>query len=146
MISYTINAANGEQIKEHLLSSKFTFPLEDLISDMDEYLKKITQYAERFEAWDDEELVGFLACYVNNQATKEAFITMVTVLPNFSGKGIASTLTEHAIKFCQKQGYATIKLEVVESNVPAIGLYHKFGFAEYETVNGIIRMKLGIRS
>lgn len=49
------------------------------------------------------------------------------VSPTFQRNGIGKMLTVESLKFAKKKGYQ-IKLEVHQSNKPAIGLYKKFGF------------------
>ena len=145
MMEFKSNQANFEQIKVHLLECEFNPGLDTYTEDLDGYIDKLIKLAERFEVWDRDYLVGFLACYANNRDTGEAFITMVSVLPEYGGRGIASKQLQRTILFCKGEGFKNIKLEVSGKNKAAIGLYEKYGFVK-DGVNGdIVKMKLDIR-
>lgn len=49
------------------------------------------------------------------------------ILPEYQGRGLASTLLEKSLIFVRAKGYQ-VKLEVHNTNVKAISLYKKFGF------------------
>jgi len=57
-------------------------------------------------------------------------IDFVATSPDFRGRGATFELMNHAMK---SAGYKRYILEVVDNNVPAIGLYKKLGFKEFTT-------------
>ncbi len=141
---YKTNTASFEDVKTHLTScdKNFTPPLSEKV-DIAEYAKKIADRAVNFESWDAEKLAGLIACYFND-AAKKGFITNVSVLGEYGGKGIASALMTNCIERVKEQDFQAIELEVNKSNSGAIGLYKKFNFFEIETKDESIIMRLEI--
>lgn len=60
----------------------------------------------------------------------EGSITNIAVLEDFRRCGYASSVLEDLISFAKEQDLSFIMLEVRESNVSAISLYHKHGFIQ----------------
>lgn len=137
------NTASSHEIKQHLLACEFNPPLEDYV-DLDVYVDKIIKNAERFEIWEEGQLVGFLACYANNVATKESFITMVSVLPEARGRGLALNLIIQAIEHCKKAGYKRMLLDVRTENKRALSVYEKQGFRPVSRNGDTLRMSQDI--
>lgn len=52
----------------------------------------------------------------------------ITILKAYSGLKIGSLLIKNVIEWSKENGVEKIELEVFEENIPAIGLYKKFGF------------------
>ena len=50
------------------------------------------------------------------------------ILPQYQGKGLSNILLKESLQFVKKNG-SQVKLEVHSSNLKAINLYKKFGFA-----------------
>lgn len=129
-IEYCIDRACDSEIAEHLsrCDGSFMPPLSGRVN-IGEYAHKILSNAQRFEAWTNGELTGLAAVYCNDPEKRAAFITSVSVLPRWQGRGIASELLAECIAQLRKQGFARLELEVGKSNKAAIALYRKFGFA-----------------
>ena len=70
-------------------------------------------------------MVGLIACYFNKE---EAFISNVSVLPEYAGQGIASKLMTNCINNANKKKAPKIRLEVSSDSTQAIQLYKKYGF------------------
>ncbi|HEX9079995.1 MAG TPA: ribosomal protein S18-alanine N-acetyltransferase [Desulfuromonadaceae bacterium] len=81
----------------------------------------------------DGALVGYL-CLMS--LFEEAQILDVAVDPQQRGKGVARMLMEHAFAVAREQGAEFMALEVRASNVPAIALYERLGFARTGTRRG----------
>ena len=83
----------------------------------------------------DEDILGYAAMYCNDLETREAYITLIAVRPEYQGmhigKNILSTCREIALKY----GMTTIKLEVRKDNNKAIAFYLKNGFDYIEQRN-----------
>lgn len=126
------NQARPEQILAHLwrCDAGFTPPLSARL-DITAYANKITTHAQRLEYWDDNELVGLIAVYLD-PPKHSAFITNVSVLPDHQGRGITSRLLEFCLQQARQQGCRCIALEVATANHAAIHLYHKHGFIRVE--------------
>lgn len=124
-----LNKAGAIQIAAHLRAcdNMFVPPLSGRV-DIDSYAKKIADKSIRFEGWVEGELVGLVAVYCNDGATPFAYITSVSVLPQWGGRGIASQLVECCIDHVRKVGVMQIELEVDEKNHAAGNLYKKHGF------------------
>ena len=126
---YLCNKASAAQIAEHLLrcDADFVPPLSGRV-DIYDYSQKIASKATRLEAWSGGTLVGLVAVYCNDQESRIAYITSVSVLQAWTGKGIAACLMSQCIEHAKASGMRQISLEVAGDNAPAIKLYKKSGF------------------
>ena len=133
---YQHNKAPVASLLWHLESCDALFmpPLSERL-DIAAYASKIKQFAACFECMNDDQLVGLVAMYCNDNQRQQAHITSVSVLPGFQGKGIAQHLMTMAIAFAQKEQFEKITLHVHSKNVQAIQLYHKFGFTYSHALN-----------
>lgn len=141
-IAFRLNVALEAQIADHLLrcDASFVPPLSGRV-EIGSYAHKIAAKATRFEAWE-RELVGLLAAYCNDTQRGVAYITSVSVLEAWQGRGIASRLLEQCIEHARAQGFQRIELEVDGSNAGALKLYAKRGFL-VDRVNGAaVNMRL----
>ncbi len=57
-------------------------------------------------------------------------LTKMAVSPEFQGIGIGDKLMTRCVEFARAQGIRTVFLESHTKLVPALSLYHKFGFVE----------------
>ena len=132
---YTTNKASETEIKDHLNQCDHLFnpPLSSYVS-INDYTNKIKTYATIFEAWDNNTLVGLVACYLNDEEKKNGHITNVTVLKKEQRKGIAENLVLETINESLNRGYKTITLEVEDTNTNAIKLYQKLNFTLAEKI------------
>ena len=140
---YKIKTAVQQEIYLHLkeCNTNFIPPLDSKIN-LQEYSKKLFEKSVTFEAWEDSVLVGMIAAYMNDIENKSGFITNVTTLKEYKGKGIASELIKRCIDYTRKHNFKEILLEVSGKNTEAIHLYTKFGFKEIEKKKIDIIMKL----
>ena len=145
-INYKIKTATDHEIFIHLTecSDAFVPTLAERVN-ISEYTRKIFKKSVTFEAWAGQLFIGCLAAYFNNSADGSAFITNVSVLPRFTGMGIASRLLEMCIGYARENNFIELRLKVDKLNNPAISLYHKFGFENYETQNNIVSMRKRIQ-
>lgn len=82
--------------------------------------------ARYYAAFDNENnLVGYAGCW---QILEEVHITNIAVSPDFRRNGIGEQLLRKIIDDCYENKAKYITLEVRVSNIPAIGLYEKYGF------------------
>lgn len=140
-ISYQVNSASIEQIFLHLneCDNLFLPPLSETI-DLAAYSQKIKNNAETFEAWSCNRLIGLFAVYCNDLITKKAFITNVSVVSDFSGKQVATTLMNSVLRRMYENNITAIELEVTEENTKAISLYVKHGFKIEQKKDAKIKM------
>lgn len=140
-IDYRRGSASEDRIFTHLSHCDLSFvPRLGSRVEIGDYARKIADRAERFEAWADGELVGLVAAYCNAPDTGTAFITSVSVMPEWQGRGIASRLMANCTAHARKLGFASISLEVDENNAVAIALYTKRGFAIMEKLHSMHKM------
>lgn len=137
--------ASTEQIAAHLdqCTDQFVPALKQRV-DLSEYSRKIFEKSVTFEAWHQEGLIGLLAAYFNDPDKKFGFITSVSVLDAFVGKGIASALLKQCEHYAREHGFSALRLEVSAKNSRAIHLYRKHGFSTYEQKAGSLYMKRDI--
>lgn len=78
-------------------------------------------------AEDNGVIVGFMGMW---RILDECHITNIAVLPEYRQRGAATQMINKMIEICKCSEITQMTLEVRESNIPAINLYKKFGFAE----------------
>lgn len=65
----------------------------------------------------------------------------ITILKQYSGMKIGTSLMNEVLKWSKENNIEKIELEVFNDNIPAIGLYKKFGFI----IEGVKNKKIKIR-
>lgn len=144
-IIYKIKTANSNDVSGHLEKCKEAFtPALDKKVNIAEYSKKIVENAVTFEAWANNELVGMIAAYLNDKNNHTGFITNVSILNEFAGKGIASSLLTSCVAFAKEKSFKEIVLEVNAASLPAIKLYTKHHFKEIATQGDAKKMRLNL--
>ncbi len=90
-------------------------------------------------AENDDKIVGFIKIktfetlpLVSN--IKCSLIGLMYVLPEFRRLGIASTLMNRVFEYVKSKGVTHVRLNVMESNIPAYNLYEKMGFVDYSII------------
>lgn len=141
-----LNTASEIDILNHLnhCNESFIPPLADRIN-LADYSKKIKDSAITFETWQEDVLIGLIALY-KNESVGTSYITNVSVLPSHKEKKISSRILAHAIQYMTERGYKKIQLEVNKLNAPAISLYIKYHFVEYDRKDESIFYELILNS
>lgn len=141
-MNYQLNHSSCKQILSHLQACDHLFPgsLSSRV-ELGSYSDKIYNKAQRFEAWNKDELVGLIAAY-HNKEKHLVYITSVSVLEVFAGQGIAKQLLTHVIDFAKENNASTIELEVHKTNEKALALYQSNGFIESHTEENTEMKKL----
>jgi 2-polyprenyl-3-methyl-5-hydroxy-6-metoxy-1,4-benzoquinol methylase/GNAT superfamily N-acetyltransferase len=119
----------------------FVPPLSSRV-DIGAYARKLAQHARLFEAWDGARLAGLLAMYCNDSSTRTAFITSVSVAPDYGRRGIAGELLRQAIDAARAAGMHRLALETGAANAPALALYRRHGFDTIEQDGELLRLQL----
>ena len=129
VVKYMLNMASEAELAEHLshCDADFVPPLSGRVK-IGAYAKKIASKAARFEAWSGDTLVGLVVAYCNDHEKHIAYITSVSVLREWMGKGISSCLMIQCIEHVKVSGMRQITLDVAIDNTPAKRLYEKHGF------------------
>ena len=142
---YKQNTATDSQVLTHLLKcdNDFVQTLSKKV-DIPAYSTRIVQNSITFEAWENDELVGLVAAYFNDQVNKTGFITNVSTVKDQMGKGIALNLMKRCIEYAEENNFRDIGLEVSAENENAIQLYKKFNFIQSAIKDDLIIMKLNL--
>lgn len=146
-VKYRLNTASEAEIVEHLrvCDADFVPPLSSRV-EISDYAQKIASKAMKFEAWSGSSLVGLVAVYCNNQEKLIAYITSVSVMKEWSGKGIAARLMSQCVDHVKASSMQQISLEVASDNTPAIKLYEKNGFVAGKASGSFVCMNLYLKS
>lgn len=125
-----LNSVDLIELEAHLRSCDDSFvpPLSDRV-DIQDYAQKLMNKSMRFEAWQENKLIGLVAAYCNDSKLEAAFITSVSVLPRWQGRGVAARLLDKCLAHLQQMGFAIIELEVDSRSRTAFELYRKRGFS-----------------
>jgi len=142
-LSFRIKTATEKDILEHLTECNNTFiPILSERLNLSQYANKIFEKSITFEAWEKDNLIGLIAAYFNDYENRKGFITNVSLIKSYLGRGIASVLLKNCVKYAKQNNFNIILLEVNIYNEPAIRLYKKFGFIEQNKTNELLSLKL----
>jgi len=146
-VEYFLNRASSGQVEKHLLTCDADFlpRLSDRV-DILTYSEKIVSKAVTFEAWADDTLIGLVAMYCDNEESRVAYITNVSVFKIWSGKGIAAHLMALCLERARLLNMDRIALDVGSDNIFAIKLYEKNGFTIVNENAKFISMNLDLKS
>ncbi len=130
-IRYTQNKASLEQIYEilNITSNDFIPPLSARV-DICDYGAKIKSKAVCFEAWDDNRLIGLVACYYNNTETYEGYLTHISLLQTYCGKGIAKQLMANCMNYGIANSFKSIRLEASKKNKKSLMFWRCLRFQQ----------------
>ena len=142
-VEIRVNQATAAEIAAHLVRCDQAFvPRLSERVEIDDYARKIAERAERFEGWSHGALVGLVAAYCSDDEIGSAYITNVSVVPEYRHRGIASLLLAECVDFAHRQQLGRISLDVDRENVPAVVLYEAKGFSVASVSGQTIRMDL----
>lgn len=135
MINFSTNKASVISISNHLfkVDHKFVPKLSSYI-DIESYSRKIFEKAERIELWKNDELMGLLAFYTNEN---RIFITNVSLDSSIQSLGYGKQLFKLFFEHIKNRKIKNIDLEVSSSNIKAINFYKTIGFFINKTSNNI---------
>ena len=142
-VEFRLNHASEAEIAKHLQTcdANFVPPLSNRV-EINDYAKKIANMAVRFEAWSGGTLIGLVAAYCNDQENHIAYITSVSLLREWMGKGIAASLMSRCVEHVKASGMRQVSLEVASDNKLAIRLYEKSGFVAGKANAPFVSMNL----
>lgn len=142
-INYNINTATSDDIDIHLTACNDNFiPALSEKVDIADYALKLSKHAVNFEAWDGGVLAGLIAAYFNDTENGLGYITNVSTVAAYSGRGIASNLLKRCIAYGREQQFESIGLEVNKQSLAAVNLYQKFGFVTVGETDTMLKMTL----
>ena len=145
-LKYTEGMASEQDVYCHLMNcSEHFIPRLSETVNLQEYSRKIYERAVTFEAWSGDKLVGLVGAYFNDSDGEAGYITSVSTLGAYSGKGIASILINGCIDHASRNGFKTVLLEVAKANTRAMELYEQFRFQQFEDKHATMLMKLDVQ-
>ena len=87
-------------------------------------------HAEGIFIWEaDGETVGFVSARPNRE-TGIGWIPNLSVLPDHQRRGIGKALIGEALNYLRGEGMTYVRIETIEQNRAAVGLYPRLGFVE----------------
>jgi len=141
-IIYKVQTADHNEVLGHLEKCDENFtPRLSKGRDIAAYSQKIVKNSVTFEAWAGTELIGLVAAYFNDEKKITGFITNVSTLKEYFGKGIATQLMKNCISYGKEQQFDAITLEVAKNNNSAIQLYKKYDFLPVAEKGHMVIMK-----
>jgi ribosomal protein S18 acetylase RimI-like enzyme len=145
-VVYKLDSARDNELTAHLWDCDSAFiPQLSKRVDIGEYASKIARSATRFEAWSGDSLVGLVAVYCNDSTLKYAFISSVSVLPGWRGRGIAIYLLRWAIEHVRERGFERVRLEVAPENARARHLYERLRFSDAALLGeSVMELNIGV--
>lgn len=141
-IKYSVGTASETAIYSHLnkCNEDFIPPLDKKVN-IQVYATKIFKKSVTFEAWDGEIMIGLVAAYFNDFEGKTSYITNVSTIGEYRGKGIATNLLKNCIAYARQKKNKCICLEVEKSNHYAVNFYKKMGFQVHEDKDILLLMQ-----
>ena len=91
-------------------------------------------------AVSDGALVGLLSLAIDHG---EASVVLLSVYPDFQGKGVGGALLTAADEFAAKRGLSFLRAAVTNDDIPQIYFYQRHGFAIYEVAVGEVADRFG---
>lgn len=138
-----LGVASQRQVAEHLLACDQAFepPLGDRVN-IPLYAQKLIERAVRHEAWVAGDLVGLVATYCTDVESYMAYVTSVSVLPQWRNLGLAEQLLRASLENAKAVGMRGARLEVGVGNARALRLYEKLGFQIDQEVGSRVMMSV----
>jgi ribosomal protein S18 acetylase RimI-like enzyme len=128
-VTFATDTAAPDAVAAHLQACDASFiPPLSVRVDIDRYARQLCQQGVRFEAWADGLLVGLVAGYCNDRAKRLAYVSNVSVLPAWTGRGIAAELLRGFVAHARTGGFHRVELDVNPGAAPALALYARHGF------------------
>ena len=81
-----------------------------------------------FGLFEEEKLVGYAFLFA---LFEEGEVMNIAIAPEKRGEGLSKLLFEALLEKAKEQQVEILRLEVRQSNLPATGLYKRYGFQEY---------------
>jgi len=88
----------------------------------------------------DDAVVGLLSLAIDRG---EAGVVLLTVYPDFQGKGVGGGLLKAAAELAAKRGLGFLRAAVTNDDIPQIYFYQRHGFAIYEVAVGEVADRFG---
>jgi ribosomal protein S18 acetylase RimI-like enzyme len=93
--------------------------------------EKLLKYGTLCPEFDNEKMVGLVAGYIENTVNSLGYISVVSVLPEKQGEGIASKLVTEFLSIAKEKGLRGVNLYCDSRNDRALKMYDRLGFENY---------------
>ena len=104
------------------------------------YAEKLSLHSEVLFVDVMGECVGMSAMYANDSESCRAYLSLIGLLPQYQGMGIATELFERGFDLAEEKGMASMELHVVSNHSRAIRLYSNVGFRILDDSSGRMHM------
>lgn len=91
-------------------------------------LQKILQKGIFVFAYQGKKDIGYCALYANDSDTKNAYISLLAVCPEYQNLHIEKQILNICLEIAESYGMQTCSLEVRKNNISAIRFYQTNGF------------------
>lgn len=98
---------------------------------LDDYAKRLSEFAWFILGMEENEIIGFIAYYLNQEGGF-AYISLIWVSDNYQKNGIGARMLELLIENEVSNYVKTIRLEVRKNNDKAMRFYKSMGFLSIE--------------
>jgi ribosomal protein S18 acetylase RimI-like enzyme len=120
----------------------FKVPISKKVS-FEEYIIKIKKMANSYVMVAENEIIGEIIFYKNDQENYIAYIALVGVLKEYQNKGIANSLLKKCIEDLKNSPMK--KVGIHTDNMIAKKIYEKYGFEEVSEINGRYYLELKLK-
>ena len=96
--------------------------------EFDNYISKISKYAETLAFYDKNQLACILVMYANRPKEKKSYITLVAVKKEFRRGGLGKEIVKNALVLAKNKKFKAVDIETWSSNDAALKLYNDLGF------------------
>ncbi|NMA49407.1 MAG: GNAT family N-acetyltransferase [Tissierellia bacterium] len=110
-----------------IVNDKFPISLSSK-SDLSSTANKLYTLGDIFFIKDNKQIIGLVAGYNNNMDNKAGYISILALLEEYRGKGLATKLVETFLESSEKKEMEKVVLFTHSTNKAAINLYKKLGF------------------
>ncbi len=83
---------------------------------------------------DDGTPAGIMGFYANDQDTKAAYLSILSLLPEARRRGFGGKLMKRLISDAENAGMHTVRLKVDQGNRNAVAFYERAGFVVEDVV------------
>jgi GNAT superfamily N-acetyltransferase len=90
-----------------------------------------------------DEVVGLLSIVIS---AGEVAIVLLSVYPDYQGKGVATALLKAADEFAAKRNLSFLRAAITNDDIPQLYFYQRHGFAIYEVAVGEVADRFGSAS
>ena len=98
------------------------------IENLDEYIEKLSEYANVYVDDDENGNKGFVVFYSNDMVNNIGFVSLIVVKESFRKLGIGKALIQSSCDVMKENKMGRIGLVVDKCNINAIGFYEHLGF------------------